>query len=131
MTMLIVAVVLFLTAVLLLQYLTMRRARRVEGRPAPDTSAVDGDARDDPRRLYYFHSPQCGPCRATTPVVDRLRADHRNLIKVDVTRAPDLARAFGVLATPSFVLVEDGAIRRVHLGGQGERQIVAMLRGAA
>lgn len=124
---LILAAVLFLGAVFLMQYLTIRRARRNVGRPAPDTAAVDGAAHGDPRRLYYFHSPQCGPCRAMTPMVDKLGAEHRNLVKVDVTQAPELARAFGILATPSFVLVEDGEIREVKLGGQSERQIRAML----
>lgn len=126
---LLIVLALFLGAVFLMQYLTVRRARRSEGRPAPDTAAVDGEAHADSRRVYYFYSPQCGPCRATTQLADRLRPEHRNLIKVNVFEAPELARGFGIMATPSFVLVVDGEIRQVKLGGQGERQVLAMLQG--
>lgn len=64
-----------------------------------------------------------------TPLVDRLRDGHPNLIKVNVAEAMFLARDFGVTATPSFVLVEDGTIRRVRLGGQSEKQLLSLLQG--
>lgn len=111
------------------QFLALRRARRSEGRPAPDTAAVDGPAQGENRRLYYFYATHCGPCQAMTPLVDRLRGGHPNLIKVNVAEAISLARDFGVTATPSFVLVEDGAIRRVRLGGQSEKQLLSLLQG--
>lgn len=113
--------------VVLSQFMALARAKRSEGRPAPDTAAVDGGVRDERRRLYYFFAPHCGPCQATAPLVDRLRGAHPNLIKVNVAEATSLARDFGVTATPSFVLVEDGLIRQVRLGGQSERQLLNML----
>lgn len=119
-----------LVALLVLsQFLALRRAKRSEGSPAPDTSAVDGPAQGESRRLYYFFAPHCGPCRAMAPVVDRLRGDHPNLIKINVAESAPLARAFGIAATPSFVLVEDGLIRQVRLGGQSEKQLLSMLQG--
>lgn len=113
----------------LMQFLALRRARRSEGMTAPDTTAVDGAAHADLRRVYYFYATHCGPCRAMTPVVDRLREIHRNLIKINIAEAPDLARGFGIAATPSFVLVEGGAIRQVKLGGQSEKQLLMMIQG--
>jgi hypothetical protein len=62
-----------------------------------------------------------------TPLVDRLAATHGNLIKVDVAERPDLARGFGIAATPNFVRVESGKIQKVRLGGLGERQLLALL----
>lgn len=114
---------------LLLQHLVMRRARQSEGRPAPDTWDVDGPAQADRRRLYFFHARHCGPCRAALPLVEKLRSEHRNLIKVDIADSPELARSFGIAATPSFVLVEDGSIAQVKLGGQSEAQLRRMLAG--
>lgn len=119
----------FVALLVLSQFLAVRRARRSEGNPAPDTSAVDGLAQGQNRRLYYFFAPHCGPCQAMAPVVDRLRGDHPNLIKVNVAEAMSLARDFGVTATPSFVLVEDCAIRQVRLGGQSEKQLLSLLQG--
>lgn len=120
-------VLVFVVLVLLMQYLVARRARQIEGRSAPDTGALDGEAHGDSRRVYYFYSAHCGPCRASTPIVDRVRQAHRNLIKVDVARHVDLARAFGIAATPSFIAVEDGVITKVRLGGLSEAQILGLL----
>jgi thiol-disulfide isomerase/thioredoxin len=112
-----------------MQGLMWVRAKRSVGQAAPDTSSVDGAAAGDPRRVYYFHSAHCGPCRAIKPLVERLRQTHRNLIPVDIAEQIDLARKFSVAGTPSFVLVEDGSVREVLLGGQSERKLVALLEG--
>jgi protein-disulfide isomerase-like protein with CxxC motif len=66
-----------------------------------------------------------------TPLLDRLREAHPTLIKVDVAESLELARDFGIAGTPSFVLVENGAIRRVKLGGQSERGLLKLLTGDA
>ncbi|PHM20483.1 MAG: hypothetical protein CK604_06040 [Curvibacter sp. PD_MW3] len=104
------------------------RAKRSVGNPAPDTSAIDGPAAADKRRLYYFYSASCGPCRAIKPMVEKLRQAHRNLIPVDVSQNLDLARKFGIAGTPSFILVVDGQIEQVLLGGQTEGKLIGMLR---
>jgi thiol-disulfide isomerase/thioredoxin len=109
-----------------LQVWAYLRAIRMRGRAAPDLSGVPGAAADG-RHLYYFHSRHCGPCRAVTPAVDRLTERHANVHKIDVGHDPDLARAFGVTATPSFVLVENGVIREMLLGGQSERKLESLL----
>lgn len=107
------------------------QARRRLGQTVPDTAAVDGPAASARRRLYYFHAPHCGACRAMTPLVDRLARSHPNLVKVDVSESLDLARGFGIAATPSFVLVEDETIRQVKLGGQSEGTLLRLLTGGA
>lgn len=66
-----------------------------------------------------------------TAMVDRLRQSHSNLIEVNVSESPGLARDFGIAATPTFVLVEDGTIRRVKLGGQSECGLVSLLTEGA
>jgi len=103
------------------------RAKRSVGNPAPDTSAIDGPAAADKRRLYYFYSASCGPCRAIKPLVEKLRQAHRNLIPVDVPQNLELARKFGIAGTPSFILVVDGQIEQVLLGGQPEGKLIGML----
>lgn len=111
----------------LLQLFAVWRARSSQGRPVPDTSAVDGEAGTYSMRVYYFYAAHCGPCRAMMPLVDRLRVANRNFIKVDIAEAPALARGFSIAATPSFVRVDDGIITQVKLGIQSERQLLAML----
>jgi thioredoxin 1 len=118
----------FVTLLLLTQYLAMKRAKASEGQPAPNTEAVDGEAHGAERRVYYFFATHCGPCRAMTPIVDRLQAAHRNLIKINVAETPELARDFGIAATPSFIVVENDVVRQVKLGGQSERQLLHLLQ---
>jgi len=109
------------------QLLMWIRAKRSVGNAAPDTSAIDGPAAADKRRIYYFYSASCGPCRAIKPMVEKLRQAHRNLIPVDVSQNIELARKFGIAGTPSFILVVDGQIDKVLLGGQPESKLVGML----
>lgn len=112
-----------------MQGLMWLRAKRSEGHSAPDTSSIDGPAATDARRLYYFYSASCGPCRAIKPLVEKLRQSHPNLIPVDVGQNIELARQFRIAGTPSFILVEGGSIREVLLGGQTERKLSSLLTG--
>ena len=59
------------------------------------------------RTWVVFTSPYCATCG---PVEQRLRASdpEANVVKVDATREPHLADAFGVRAAPT-VLLADGA----------------------
>lgn len=112
---------------LALQLAAYWRARRVLGQAAPDSSSVDGGAAGERRRVYCFFAEHCGPCRAMTPLVAQLQQAHHHLIRVDVVQSLALARAFGVAATPSFVLLEANTIRQVRLGGVSEKPLRRML----
>lgn len=129
MTWLIYPILGFIAVVILAQFAATRRAKRNLGHSAPDTTTVDGDAHSDGRRLYYFHASHCGFCKAMTPLMNRLHETYRNLIAINVENNMELARDFGIAATPSFVLVEDGTIQQVLLGGQTEKQLLNLLRG--
>lgn len=123
---LIYLVVGIVAALLLVQGGTRLLARRSIGRRV--AAAQGGDAAG--RVVYYFHALHCGPCKAMTPVVDALRPSFANLRKVDVADDPELARRMGVMATPSFVVVDDGVIAMVKLGPQRESALRSWLGGA-
>ncbi len=116
----IVSLIVIVTALLLYwQWRTVQQAKRCEGRPIPDTASVDGEIKAN-KRVYFFHAAHCGPCKAITPLVDSLRAEYPNLIKVDVADNLELAQSFGIAATPSFIVVCDGIVSEVKLGGVSE-----------
>ena len=115
-------------AVAAVQILPLLRARRMRGQPAPDLTGVAADAqRQLPRLLVYFWSPTCGMCRGMTPVIDRLARERPDIVKVNVQETAQLARRFGVMATPALALLRDGRIERVALGARSEAQIRALL----
>lgn len=105
---------------LLLQWRVARLAQQPVGRAAPEAGQL-GTA------VYYFYSAHCGPCKPASAMVDRLQPEFAHLHKIDVLEQTALAAQFGVVATPSFVLVEDGVIRRVALGVQREATLRAWL----
>ena len=108
--------------------LAVIRAWRKKGKPAPDTSDIPGNEdRNHGRWLYYFHASHCGHCKTMTPVVKKLAETHANLLEISVDKHMPLARAFGISATPSLVVVENGVISQIKLGGKNEQQILAML----
>ncbi len=104
-----------------------RKAKRIEGQAAPDSSAIDGGC-ESSRRVYYLYSSNCGPCRAITPRIDELRNDYPNLIKLDVQQHPQLARDFNAMATPSFVFVREGRVVEVKLGPVNDDWLLERLR---
>ncbi len=110
-------VIALFAGVVLLQYLFVRRALAMEGKAVP---TLPGDVgRSIAARktaLVYFFSPQCGACRAITPRVRAMAAKNPSVFAVDVTSDIALARALGVMATPSTVEIRDGTIAGYHVG---------------
>jgi thiol-disulfide isomerase/thioredoxin len=68
------------------------------------------------RALVYCFSPQCRPCRPMSKEVDGLAEQGQAIFKLDISRHPDVARALGIRATPTLILIEDGAVARMLLG---------------
>jgi thioredoxin 1 len=98
-------------------------ARRMLGRQIPEPCPAEASG----VRLYYFWSPHCGMCRGMTPLIDRLRETRSDLIKINLVESRELARSFGIAATPTLVLVRDGVVEKVLLGAQGETRILELL----
>ncbi|MFT3913768.1 MAG: thioredoxin family protein [Anaeromyxobacteraceae bacterium] len=112
---------LFAAFVVASQVALRRRSRALVGTRPPALPGPSG-ARlaAAPRALAYFWSPSCGACRAITPRVKALAAANPGVVAVDVTRELELARALGVMATPTFVELEAGAIVGHHVGPVGD-----------
>jgi thioredoxin 1 len=119
---LIAALVLFVVG---LRVFMVLRIKRQEGKPAPELSGKLGRAaRGRDRALFYFYSPGCAPCRPMTPVVRSMRG---NVHAVDITQDMDTARKFGVMATPTTVLVEQGVVQQILVGPQPESTLRALM----
>ena len=121
--------ILFLIAVgflVLMPMLTMIAARRMVGTPVEeDGRGGSGD------RMIYFYSPNCSPCRSMTPIVERLAQESDRVVKVDIQRDPETARAFHIRATPTTILVKQQRVLEVALGAKTEKQLQALLKQVA
>jgi len=93
------------------------RVRSLRGKPAPVVPGTLGERiAHGSQLLVYFHSPGCAACRRWTPRLTELSRKNGNVQVVDVSRDWELARAFGVMATPSSVEIADQRIVAYYVG---------------
>ena len=113
-------------ALLWLLVLPFVRARCMVGKPAP--RFADQELPPGKRALVYFFSKSCGMCRSMTPQIEHFAGDHANVFLIDVVGAPELARSFAVMGTPTTVLVRDGKVERVWVGSLSPAQLHRVFR---
>jgi len=101
---------------------------RKKGKPAPELSGVLGKAiKNGKTALFYFYSPSCGACKSMTPVVEGYTKNNPRCFKVDISKDMNTARAFGVMGTPSTVIIENGIIRDFFVGPKPQAELTALL----
>ena len=97
------------------------------GRPAADEAVVDWSARGivlgEHRTFVQFSSEFCSPCRHTARVLDDVvaaRADvtHREM---DVDEHHDLVRTFGILRTPTVLVLDPSGREVARMSGSVNR----------
>lgn len=91
--------------------------RAAEGRSArPLYEKFPALATTRGKALVYCFSPQCGPCRPMSKEVDNLATTGAPVFKLDITEHPELSRELGIRATPTLIVIQDGAVARMLLG---------------
>ena len=71
--------------------------------------------------IVYFTTPDCAPCKTVQrPAIDRvsnLLGEKLEVVEIDATEHPDLAKTWGVMSVPTtFVIDQRGAARYVNNG---------------
>ena len=110
------------------QYFMVLKTKFKKGKAAPQLGGKFNEAlKGTGISLFYFYSPSCGACRTMTPVVSRYTKNNSRCFKIDISKDMETARAFGVMGTPSTVLVEGGIIKDFIVGARPESDLVGML----
>lgn len=94
--------------------------QRLLGRAQNQVLSLVGTLPDKPM-IVYFTTPDCAPCKTIQrPALSKLltlTGDSVQVIEIDATQRPDLAKQWGVMSVPTtFLLDARGEARYVNNG---------------
>ncbi len=101
------ALFLFFSFMSLLKFLASYRAKRLLEKRVEFIK--DG--------ILFFYSERCAACRLMKPEIQKLKGSFR-VMEIDVL-SPDgarLAKEFGLMATPTTLVVKDNIVQKVFVG---------------
>ncbi|MDZ7315204.1 MAG: thioredoxin family protein [candidate division KSB1 bacterium] len=125
-----IALGIILTVLVLFVVLQIVMVRKMQSKRGKDVPQLGGRLDALMRRgkvLFYFYSPSCRACRPMTPIVRSLAQHDKRILLEDVSRDVRTAQQFGVMATPTLVLVQEGKIADILVGYQDESRLRALL----
>lgn len=121
-------VMIFVGFILFIQIYARLQGVLKRGKSIPQVDGKIGKAlARNPRTLLYFYTPTCSACKVMTPVIDRLQKEFDNILKVNLANDMETGKKFGVMGTPSLVLVEENKIKSFIVGARNESAIRKLL----
>lgn len=111
--------------------LTDGRARAVaeDGAPRLDRARL-GDELGEQATFVQFSATVCAPCRATHRVLSEVITDHPGVAHIDLNAESrlDLVEEFGILRTPTVLLVDaNGVVRNRIVGAARKDEVLEAL----
>ena len=117
------AVVLGLVAVATAAGLAWRatngRVRRVRSAELVREADIGAEAFGRRATLLQFSSEFCAPCTTTARILGSLASERDGVehVDVDLTHRPELAHRFGILQTPTTLLLDASGAVHARIGG--------------
>lgn len=72
--------------------------------------------------LVDFYADWCGPCKLTSPILEELSGEMKNVkfVKVNVDENQELAQMYSVFSIPTFLVVKNGQVANQFVGAMGK-----------
>ena len=77
--------------------------------------------------LIDYWAEWCGPCKMIAPILEEIADEQDGVLriaKVDVDKAPDLARRFEVMSIPTLIVFNEGMPAKRLVGAKGKHQLL-------
>jgi thioredoxin 1 len=84
-------------------------------------------------QVLDFYAEWCGPCRAMSPAIESLMAEHNTegsdleILKVNVDKENELSEKYGIRSIPVLVFTKDGEEVFRTVGAQPKDKIAAKI----
>ncbi len=103
---------------LALKFIMQKRAQKSQGKSI-DTSLFDEEIKtllNGNKSILYFYTPTCGVCKQQTPIIDKLKKELSMVGKIDLSQNQSAAPEFGILGTPTTILMKGNVVGEVFVG---------------
>jgi thioredoxin 1 len=80
--------------------------------------------------LLDFSAVWCGPCKALTPIVERLADEYKGKVRVgklDIDDSPGVASKFAIKSVPTILVFKEGKESGRHVGVTNKETLLKLL----
>ncbi|MBI5162156.1 MAG: thioredoxin [Micrococcales bacterium] len=80
--------------------------------------------------MVDFWAEWCGPCRAVSPILDKIAEEHADklsIVKLNVDDNPETAMKYGITSIPAMFVFKDGEIVKRVIGAKPKPALEADL----
>jgi len=79
-----------------------------------------------------FYADWCGPCKMTSPIVEELANEIKEVkfVKVNVDENPELASQYNIFSIPTFLIFKDGKVIHQFVGARGKEGFLSEINKA-
>ncbi len=95
-----------------------------------DATFADEVLNSDKTVLVDFWAEWCGPCRAVSPILDQIAAEHPDkirVVKLNVDENPQMAAKYQITSIPAMKVYRGGEVVKTVIGAKPKPALEADL----